>query len=347
MRPPPAEGWRGFHLFYHGDQDRLLTDLVGPLAASLLMDGLIRRFFCIRYSLGGPHVRLRMELDAANAPTVAARVHDAAAAFFARRPSTESLPEERIHQLNRGIIADDPFADEADDLVLPDNSVVEFPVHIEVDRYGGPALYGHSLDFFAISTLEALRFLEVHAGRSAGRRMAGVVRLLVQQAWGHAGDAEEFVPLASYAVGTLGARLAGLVSVADAAFERGHSSMCALVRAELAALAEPGEGPALTEAARALAHVVRGAPGRERRMIATGQMHMTANRLGLLNGEEVYLCRILARTLEAVAEADPDFWSAVWKTHRERTGAPVWPLHERVPAALVEFAGGVTAGGIP
>ena len=336
--PPSAAGWRGFHLFYHADTVRLLGE-TRPLAASLVADGLVRRFFLIRYDLGGPHVRLRVEVDDADAPAVAARVRAAAADFFRRAPSTETLPDEQVHRVNRGIIAEDPFAGEEDDVVFPDNSVAELPVHFEMNRYGGPDLYDHSLSFFTLSTVEALGFLEAHAGVPAGRRLADAARLLVRQAWGHAEGEDDFVPLATYAVRTLGDRLAGLFATADAAFERSGGAMCALVQGELARLAAPGEGPALAEGARALAHAVRGAPGPVRRMVATGQMHMTSNRLGLRNGDEVYLCRMLARAFEAAAAEDPASWRAAWEAHRERLAAPVLPLDERLRLALVSFAG--------
>lgn len=337
--PVPEKGWRGFHLFYHGDQDRLLGSLVRPLAAGLVAEGGIGRFFCIRYPLGGPHVRLRVEVDPAHGEWVAARVREAAAGFFARHPSATPLSAEKIQRENRGVIAEDPFASEADDVVFADNSVVEFPLYVEVDRYGGAALYGHSLDFFVLSTLEALRFVEEHGGAPAGRRMAGAARLLVRQAWGLAADAEELAALASYAVGTLGKRLGGLLPAADAAFARSPDAMCSLVRSELTALAASPESAPPAGAARALAHETRAADARERRTIATGQMHMTANRIGLRNGEELYLCRMLARAMAEVREAEPGFWREACQAHREGADAPVRPLRDRVAAALTELAG--------
>lgn len=341
-----AEGWRGFHVFYHGDRDRVLTELVRPLTAALVADGMVCRFFCIRYNLGGRHVRLRLEVDDADVPAVSDRVHAAAAGFFRRRPSTSPSTIEEIRRENATIIVGDPFTTEDDNLGFADNSVAEFPVEFEIARYGGPALYEHALDFFTLSTLDALDVVETWLDRPGGRRMASVARQVLRQAWGHARGADEFFRLAGYALGTIGPRLPGFVPLADTAFERGRKAMCTLVRGELAALARPGEGPALAEAARALAHKIRGVAEPDRLGIDTSQMHMTVNRLGLVNGEEVYLCRMLERTLEAIMEEDPGWWGAVWEAHRERVAAPVRPLRQRMASALAELTGGAerTAG---
>src|SRR5829696_6797537 len=84
-----APVWLGVHLHYAGDRDRALAEWLRPLAASLLADGLARRFFFVRFLLGGAHLRLRVEVDEADAPAAAARMHREAAAFLARFPSPE------------------------------------------------------------------------------------------------------------------------------------------------------------------------------------------------------------------------------------------------------------------
>jgi hypothetical protein len=337
--PPAGDGWHGFHLVYHADRERLLRECAAPLAAGLLRDGLATRFFVIHYLLGGPHLRLRVQCDPADASAVSARVHEAAAEFYARVPSTETQPDEKVHRHNRGVIPSDPFADASDDVVWADNSVVVQPVHFEVERYGGSGLYGRSVDLFGLSTLEVLRFVHANAGAPAGRRTAETARLLLRQAWGHAADAEEFAVFADYGVRMFGTPLAGLLPVADAAFERGRAGMVGLVRAELAALAGAERPGALAEGARTLARVVRGVADEPRRFIGISQMHMTANRLGMRNPDEVYLCRMLARAVDAVREEHPDAWRAAWDAHRAWSQAPAAPLDEQLRDALDVFAG--------
>ncbi|HEX2080402.1 MAG TPA: lantibiotic dehydratase C-terminal domain-containing protein, partial [Longimicrobium sp.] len=308
--------------------------------AGLLADGLARRFFFVRYLLGGAHLRLRVEVDQADAPAAAARMRHAAAAFLARAPSPQPEDPERIRRRNRGIIVSDPFADQADDVVVEDNTVHDRPVHFEVDRYGGEARFDDSLDLFAVSSVETLRALEADAGGPAGRRAAGQMRLLLRQAWGHAASADELVRLADYGGEMFGATpLAQLLPVADAAFERGRAGTCALVRGELAALARPGGRPALAEAARALRAGLDGVPDGRRHAIGVSHLHMTANRLGLLNRDEVYLCRMLQRAVEAVAAEDPAFWRDAWDAHRAWANDPAPSLRDQAAALLAGFAG--------
>lgn len=340
---PETTRWIGVHLHYHGDRDRVLAAWVGPAAASLLEAGLARRFFFIRYLLGGPHVRLRVEVNDADAVGARARMHSVASAYVAHEPSTIVVPPERIHRLNAGIIASDPSADESDDVVVPDNSVLDRPVHFEVDRYGGHALFSHSVDLFGISSIETLRVVEENAEANAGRRTAAHMRLLLRQAWGHAAGEEEFVSLADYGGEMFARPLAKLVPAADAAFERGRAGVCALVRAELSALAGIGERPALAEAARALRSELRRLPVDRRYAIGVSHMHMTANRLGLMNPDEVYLSRVLSRAVESVASEDPAFWRDAWHSHRAWTEVCPSSIRELNAAALTDFAGRAVA----
>jgi hypothetical protein len=340
-----APGWLGVHLHYAGDRDRALAEWVRPVAASLLVDGLAHRFFFVRYLLGGAHLRLRVQVDHADASAASARMHAEAAAFLARAPSPQPEAPERILRRNRGIIANDPSLDEGDDVVIDDNTVHDRPVRFEVERYGGEALFGHSVDLFAVSSVETLRAMEADAGGPAGRRTAGQMRLLLRQAWGHAADADELLHLADYAGVMFGTPLAKLLPVADAAFERGRAGTCALVRSELAALAHAAERPVLAEAARALRAGLSGLPDGRRRAIGVAHMHMTANRLGLMNPDEVYLCRMLLRAVETVAAEDPPFWRDAWDAHRAWANTPGPSLSEQTSTVLAGFAGqGALAG---
>lgn len=320
-----STAWLGLHI-YHVRRDLVLTDLVRPAVAALLREGRVRRFFCVRYDLGGPHVRLRLEVD--DAAAVAAQVRDEAARFFARHPSRRSITDDEVHRRNAAIIAGDPFAGESDDRVVPDSSVAEAPVHFEVERYGGDALFGHTRDFFVLSTVEALRFLDAFGPLAAGARLAHAARLLVRQAWGYAKGAEEFTRLVGYAAAQPGT-MAGFAAEGESAFQRRREALCTLLRAELAAQAKDAPPP-LAEGAAALGHALREAGDEQRWITGGSQLHMTANRVGLANPEEVYLCRLLelaARTL-----ADDGEWAAVWDDHGRR--AAPRPLGEQVDRAL-------------
>jgi hypothetical protein len=335
-------GWLGFHLVYHGDRDRVLAELVRPLAASLAAEGVVSRFFCVRYAVGGPHVRLRLQARGGRAALAAARVRAAAAGFLLRAPSPEPLDDERVHRVNRNVIPSDPFATDADDVVLPDNTLLEVPVRFEVQRYGGPAWVGHSVDLFVVSTVQALDFVHAHAGVPAGRRTAGLLRLLLRQAWGHAEGPEAFAALADYADRMFGPALPARTAAAEEAFARSRDALCALVRAELQGLAAGADPPPLADAACALAGAISGAPAEDRESIGISQMHMTANRLGLSNPDEVYLSRLLLRAAEAVSRDDAPLWRAAWDARRRRAeGGP--SLRALVRRTVAEFARAATA----
>jgi hypothetical protein len=320
--------WRGYHIFYHGDRGQLLTELVRPTVEVLLRERWIQRFFFIRYHLGGPHVRLRLEHAPGRAGTVRDRVQEAATAYFARNPSTRPVPDEAVRRENRAILASDPLAAETEDAVYPDNSVREFPVVFEVERYGGAALLEESLGFFVISSVEVLHLLAEHGHRPAGARLVQVARVLLRQAWGFARNEADFADLLGYAVHLMGGPLAEFVSQGDRAYERSRAALDRLLREELAVLvgADPAEPrPRLhagAEGARRLAREVRAGTDEEaQRRIALSQLHMTANRAGLLNPEEVYLGRMLWRAAGELAGADPSFWSAAWEAHRQQEKA--------------------------
>lgn len=52
--------WISIHIFYYGDQNYLLVNCIAPLIDDLRAQGLLRRYFFIKYWLEGPHIRLRI-----------------------------------------------------------------------------------------------------------------------------------------------------------------------------------------------------------------------------------------------------------------------------------------------
>lgn len=294
-------GWRSFHLHYHGDRDLLLLELVRPLAASLLARGQIDRFFFVRFLLGGPHIRLRLRPRPDPAGTIGYDVAAAAEAFFASHPSQASLPEEEIRRRNRLVLARAPH--EHDDAVYPDNSLREVPFRPETERYGGPDLLDHSLDFFTLSSVSALRFLEAHGGEPRPRQLSEAFRMLARQALGCARTPEELQHLLQAPVESWGEPMAPAADRADQLFDRHRQDLLGLLRAEVESLASPE-----TEAARRLAREIGDAGEDVRRRICTSQLHMTANRLGIEGAEEVYLARLLWRSARELAESAPDLW---------------------------------------
>ena len=277
--------WRAHHFFYHGSLDAALRHFVRPAVAELTERRLIDRFFFIRYTLGGPHLRLRYRV-AAEEPAVDEVLHGAAARFLERWRSVSALDPERIRQESRAIL--DQVAEESE-LYYEDNSLLPFPFHPEVDRYGGPELLEPSLDFFAVSSAQALDVICDPAWESSGRRGAIAMRLLLRQARGFAESEKEFLSHLGYRLPVRDEVGDEIWSKADRDFEARREIYRMLVEREL------GGASVLFDAARRLSEAVRGAPPRTRWQIGHSQLHMTANRLGFFPVQEMHLQRILWR----------------------------------------------------
>jgi hypothetical protein len=302
MHLPEAE-WIAYDLFYHEDRDHALRHFVGPAFGSVWREGRIDNFFFVRYALGGPHLRLRAHVCLGPGTEVGAILEDAAARFLAQHPSKATWSDEKIARMNRAVLAND--RQEVDCGVPLDNTFLLAPLRFEVERYGGLGMIGASLDFFAVSSSHALGFLLQHAETPPARRLSMMFRILARQACGFATDGDDLLNLLSYPA-RFGDSLVPLSSHGDEVFDARRETFQALLAAECDALLHH---PSLeTEAARHLRSAIEGADAVTRRRIAESQMHMTANRLGLLNSEEVYLGRLLWRSARDLAEWAPKLW---------------------------------------
>lgn len=307
--------WHAFHLYYHEDPERLLREVVDPLVANLGEAGWIERFFFLFFSLGGRHVRLRLRVPPGWGGEVEGAVRRAADELFRRRPSERSVPEEELRERNRQILAHDP--NETDDVVYPDNSVQVVGFHPETGRYGGPERLSVSLDFFTASSLEALSFHRVCAEQPRSRQLTAALRVLLSLAWGLSGTADQLVDLAGYAQRERDPWTEAIVDRGDQAFDAQEEQLVALASSDLGDLeqgadaAAPGERGWLPEAARRFVASISDAGRPPEDQVLVSHLHMTANRLGLTNPEEVYLSRLLTRTLERVEERDPELWERV------------------------------------
>jgi hypothetical protein len=299
--------WIAFHLYYAEDRDRLLREAIRPLMASLMASGAIDRFFFVRFGLGGDHVRLRLRVVPRHEAAVRDAVTQAAAVFFARWPSTRRVTDDEIRARNQLVLASDPG--EADDGIYPDNSLRQCEFRPETQRYGGAALLGHSLDFFAVSSVHALHFLAEHGDKPRARQLPMILRLLFSQAWGLAWDEDSLLAILAYAETYWGDPIRPLLDRGDRLFAERPALYCQMLhreREELLASRPSGTTlPSLAEAGARLTSALRAAEPATRQSIAMSQLHMTANRLGLGNAEECYLGRLLRRAVEAMLQDVP------------------------------------------
>lgn len=290
--------WLSFHLYYY---DGLLPPILGfvrPVVIDLLQYDKIDRFFFIRYGLGGPHIRFRLQPLPGKDDEVRARVDRQAMEFLASTPSRSSLSREAVENSTRSILESDPH--ETDGTVYPDNTFMPVPFQPETNRYGGPELLAASLDFFSVSSMEALAFLDRHAATPRSRQLPWIFRLLFRQAVGFAANLNELNSLLGYAEISWGNLFGNIIEKADAVFEKQRDTFASLLEEEmricLTASKEPTSRPVLLDAACLLGQVTRRLNPDRRWVIGGSQLHMTANRLLASNPEEVYLSRLLSRT---------------------------------------------------
>jgi hypothetical protein len=330
-----AERWVSGHLYYHERLDSVVRRFVHPLAASLVAERQIDGFFFVRYSLGGPHVRLRLRPVAGSRDHVREAMARTACRFLSLEPSTMSWSEEAIRRSNERILAGDPHED--DGSVHPDNSFAEMPFRPEVERYGGPDRFRASLEFFTLSSVAAVDFLDRVEGLPRSAQLGHASRLLLDQALGFAADERELTDLLRYGTDSWGELLPKVIEKADRVAGAQREVLGPLITDRVGAVrdlcsgAEPRSTPDhfLVLGADRLSVAAGSADRPARARVGGSQLHMTSSRLGLTNAEEVYLSRLLSLTLDELrGSGGPDL-------SRVRGVAPVSPAGAAGPVAAL------------
>lgn len=282
------KSWCACHLFYDGDRNHVLLRFVLPVWQRLCSEEGADRFFFVRYALEGPHVRLRLRIPEDRQERVRLLLREMAAIF------SESL-------------------EELDETLLGGRRFHMAPCEFEVERYGGPEFWWASLEYFTVSSVEALHFVARHGEEGKSRQLAEAFRLLARQAWSFARDRHELLGLFDYFAGWRDSMMS-IVARADELFERKSSIFCTLLFGELEELVSAQkESSALREedlfrdAGRRLDWDIRSADEATRQQILTSHLHMTANRLGLNNADEVYLSQLLCRAADKLLKEEPAF----------------------------------------
>ncbi|WP_165521730.1 thiopeptide-type bacteriocin biosynthesis protein [Micromonospora zingiberis] len=147
--PSPVDhGWLSVHVFYASNANPMLVEGVRPLVDELRDEGLISRYFFIKYWMEGPHVRLRvLPAPGVDPELVRARVDEAIAAFLRRRPALYEVDSEGLGELYKQMFLAE-YGQQRWDAeygptgVMPmreNNSAHHIPYEREYGRYGGPA----------------------------------------------------------------------------------------------------------------------------------------------------------------------------------------------------------------
>ena len=289
--------WTSYHIFYGHDRRLLARRLLDDLLGALWREGSITRCFFINYSLGGPHVRLRLcsRLEPDRLDEV---VRDRCAKFFAEHPSTRSQSTQEILEGNRELALSDPQAEASAHYANDSVHRVEFVP--ETDRYGGSDLIDLSLALFQISSLYALDALESLGTVSKTRSLPAAIPVLLLHLLGFSRSLSGARDLLQGMLSYWGQAEGVLIARGDQVFESQPEGFVALVAKTLVGLEqEADETPhaLLVEGSARLSLELDGLEPTARSNVLVSHLHMTGNRLGLSAAEECYLGRILWRAL--------------------------------------------------
>jgi Lantibiotic biosynthesis dehydratase C-term len=127
--------WLSAHVFYHGDLDVLVGELITPLTKELARRRLARQFFFLRYWDGGPHIRLRVRpARGRSGDEVGELVTRRCDAYLRRRPAPDRIDEQEYKRSAARMArweATTPLP-----RMYPNNSVVFIPYVREGHRFG-------------------------------------------------------------------------------------------------------------------------------------------------------------------------------------------------------------------
>jgi len=161
--------WMAFHVFYAANSNPMLVEGIGPVIARLREQGLIARWFFIRYWMEGPHVRLRvLPASGSVAAEVRAQVEAALREFLRRRPALYEADRDISGDMYKRMYLAEYSQEQWDaeygaDGVMPyrdNNAFYDFAYEPEYDRYGGPAGLALSEWHFEKSSDIVLRLIE-------------------------------------------------------------------------------------------------------------------------------------------------------------------------------------------
>ncbi|MFI2238134.1 lantibiotic dehydratase C-terminal domain-containing protein [Streptomyces chrestomyceticus] len=166
-----ASDWVCAHVFRDTGHDALLTGCLRPLVKELTADGLLHRYFFLRYWEGGPHVRMRfLPTGTAASREVRQRVATAVGAFLRERPAPDTVDRARYAGLAGELAALEDLS-EHDRELRPNNSVEFLPYLREHAVYGhGPAMAATEQHFHESSELT----LALIAAGTTGQQRAAV-----------------------------------------------------------------------------------------------------------------------------------------------------------------------------
>lgn len=171
--------WLSCHVFYHGDADGLVVDLVLPMLDDLLRRELVQRRFFLRHWERGPHVRIRMLVGSRDVDAVRAEVEARITAHLAEHPGPLDVDQGRLQtSLNKLSVLEHGSTANAEVLTAePPNVLRWIDYEPESAKYGGPDGVRIAEDVFDVSSLLAGQVLRQVA--SDGARLGIALQMLL------------------------------------------------------------------------------------------------------------------------------------------------------------------------
>ena len=171
--------WVSAHVFYHGELDVLVGELISPITKELARRRLARQFFFLRYWDGGPHIRLRVRpARGRSGDEVRELVERRCDEYLRRRPAPDRLDDKAYARSAAHMAqweATTPLP-----RMYPNNSVVFIPYVREGYRFGD----GRSIQAIEQHFGESSRIaLEMLAARPTPDQRATLAFTLILLTW--------------------------------------------------------------------------------------------------------------------------------------------------------------------
>jgi len=157
--------WISVHIFFKGEMygkecDEVILKIVEPLIDTLNNDKLIEKYFFIRYSDLGPHVRLRLY---GNSKTLNTKVKDKVGKFIKKNFPYELMQYPTLP-----------------DSTPQDKNYLWIDYEPEIDRYGGEDAIKVAEEFFFHSSAVAIKLIEeIQNGDKSSRLGKGLLTMLI------------------------------------------------------------------------------------------------------------------------------------------------------------------------
>jgi thiopeptide-type bacteriocin biosynthesis protein len=318
------------HIFYNTlDLRPVIIDCVDPLVTALTEQGLISRFFFIRYWENGLHLRLRVlpadpSLDAAVRREIdshTARFLEQQGSLFDPDPDAMAELMRMMYEFEHGKDAFvRNFGQDGRIALFPNNSVRYIPYKPEFGRYGGPLGVEIAHENFHVSSLLALEVIRNNNNRFRNAVLGVAFQLMIHFVYAFYGSREGvssffrhyagfFEPLKLQATvdleagydlfyGRQSSELVSYASKMEATHEVIRDSPNHLgeyinhayeMHGAIKTLHERGE-LTMSPAIASLEDAVR--------LLLRSYVHMMNNRLGVIIFEEIYLANLIYRALD-------------------------------------------------